>query len=619
MHSFPYQVNDLFKTEPTAITNFEAEIEEHLNLDDVVINTKKETPISKSGERANGELEQSSNSNLLKPVKVPKKQIVISDDENDDFERARSLKQSKLSFKSKPKGTLFSCLPKDVKQVTIVSKSECISKSKDNCNTKTMDIDVNDNQSDKNTEFVSPVRLPPLDPQISSQPVSSHPVCDVQHDVSFEDFPLQQQGSPSQKPENQQTISLHQTDDSSKELDKLVTHESKDSVSDDSENTHKSMSLFEAINTTCNQESSWNPPNLDNIPLPPSQVPNVEINDFSLICSQMPQTEISSPEHIIGRLTLETEPSSTKQSHIPDITDKFDEDELESTFFNEGTPLLNPQCEALFASLARIEKEQSATDIRDDKEDKFSDDDFTDISDRKSLTPVAAYGSKVDMEKLAFPCVPITTPSLNKTFKPIEASTPALNPLSNPTTCLSNFTPQRNSFLKKLKPLIESCEKAMDVTPRDDITNTSLSSGEVSPLVMGKRKRHCNILCTQTVSREETNEQKKSRHFPPKIDTPRNDDRKNKGDNKNKDEKNDKGYKKNMKDKKNKSDKNGAGTNNRGRHGKEAACPFVDSEAILSGEDEEEESGGGEEDLLSSSLEDFIDTNNDQPGIHKAY
>ena len=523
-----FQVNDLFKAEPTAISNFEAEMEQYLNLDDVIV-TNKETSDNEPSQK-------SLDSTPQKPCKVTNKLYVISDDDGDDFESTRSLKQSKLHFKSKV-NTLFSCLPKDTVKIKTNEQFNLVK-------TEVVDIESKDESKGESDMITSGTS----NSKKSSSTTSSQTfnVCDVQHDVSFEDLP----SLLDIEPENLENLPENGCDKENVRID-FNTSDSLPNVevSKDLRDNDISMSLFDAINNTWDPELSRKPPNFDSIPLPPSQVPVVEISDFSLICSQATQPEMLTPGSLPFQLSRELETVTPCSKPVP-IVSPIDEsqDDLENTFFNENTHLLNSQNEALFASLAKIEKQQSVD------EDMF-DKTVADLLENNSIDEVLT--DENDLKRQNGDILSVTTPFVSKPFKPLEASTPALPKLEAPTPASPEklfVTPQVKPSLKRQKPPVESTECE-------------------SPLVMGKRKRRCNILCSQVASNEDSNEQKRSRSSLADEAT---------------------------------SEYREANGNKGG------ACPFIDNEAALSGDDEEFDAR--DEDLMSSSLEDFIDKDNDQTG-----
>lgn len=267
-------------------------------------------------------------------------------------------------------------------------------------------------------------------------------------------------------------------------------------------------SMYEAINETWDLELS----KLEHIPPAPAEVPL--LTDMSIICSQKP----SSP------------PLVPKNVSLGDQTGDFDDVTLDDIDINEGSDL--------FKSLARIEKQHT------EKED----DDF-----ENEIDPILPEPS-------------FKTPA--KPFKPLQSSTPGLLPQ------LSNLSPRNHEVSPVTSVQDSSKQQDLLETPKifpkisEEPTN---ASAQDSPLIVGKRKRRCNILATQ--ADDTANAHKKGRSESPAKNVTVN-------------------Y-----------------TKGKGRLKK---CQFVDDEAGLSGSDDDDGFDKGAEDVMSSSLEDFIDGAEDQ-------
>ena len=533
------QVNDFFKSDSAAIENYEEEMSQNLNLDDVVMPKKRSSPAP-------------FNPALSEKKKVKSRQIVISDDE---FETKSTFKQSKLNFEAKPvkpKVSLFSCLPSRKEETST-------------WNTKDI-VNIGDEKPDTIQTQDSKASLPAL-PEDEILPDVCAPlpedeilpdVCDVQHDVSLESLI-----SPSKIQSPEETTAV--------EEETVTSSLSRPQVEDlkDLNENELSDSLFEAINETWDLELSQKASELVQIPVAPSQVPCLENSDFSLFSSQQ-NNNISHPH---DPFDIPDVPLYPKSSTVSDkSTDHSDLKETDNTLTLDDLSKLNDRQETLFQSLAKMEKQQTDTDDLD-----FSDDiTFSDIPSQTSDNIV--------------PTSHISTPAQHKPFRPIESSTPAVSKLSVPIAGQGEskefVTPHVRPCLRRVKKK----QNKMEQTPQPQIETTSCnSSAEDSPLNVGKRKRRCNILCSQVPSTT-TNEDQESINFSKKsrLLSPENTSESLPA--------------KALPAKRNvMNSKTGA-----------AACPYVLSEADLSGEEDFEE--GADEDFMSSSLEDFIDEEENAAG-----
>ena len=533
------QVNDFFKSDSAAIENYEEEMSQNLNLDDVVITKKKSSPAPL-------------NPAISEKKKVKSRQIVISDDE---FETKSTFKQSKLNFEAKPvkpKVSLFSCLPSRKEETSTWQTKEPANLDDEKPGTIQAQDSVAPLPALSEDEILPDVCAPLPEDDILPD------VCDVQHDVSLESLI-----SPTKKQSPEETTTVQE--------ETITSHLSRPHVEDlkDLNENELSDSLFEAINETWDFELSQKAPELVQIPVAPSQVPCLENSDFSLFSSQQ-NDNLSHPHDPVG---ISDVPLCPKSSTVLDKSlDQSDLKETGNTLTLDDLSKLNDKQETLFQSLAKMEKQQSNTDDLD-----FSDDiTFSDIPSQTSDNIVQTSH--------------ISTPAQNKPFKPIESSTPAVSKLSVPIARQGEskefVTPHVRPCLKRVKKKQNKIEQ----TPLPQIETTSCnSSAEDSPLNVGKRKRRCNILCSQVPStsthedQESLNISKKSR-----LQSPEN-------------------AAESMRAKALSAKRNVMKTKTGA-----AACPFVLSEADLSGEEDFED--GADEDFMSSSLEDFIDEEENAAG-----
>ena len=521
------QVNDFFKSDSAAIENYEEEMAQNLDLDDVVV-TKKKMPSAPL------------DPTLSDKKKVKPRQIVISDDE---FETKSSFKQSKLNFETKPgkpKVSLFSCLA-DVKEKTDTGQTNKL---------------VEQNEEKPDTTKTQGSEEPPI-----IENVVMPDVCDVQHDVSLESLVSPAETQSAEKPAvageggDEIPLSRPQVED----LKDLNENELSDS-------------LFEAINETWDFELSQKAPELVEIPVPPSQVPCLENSDFSLFSSQ--QTD---KVHVKSS-AVPLCPKSSISAASPEFSDIKESDNT-LTLKDISNP--TEKQETLFQSLAKMEKDQLDTEDLD-----FSDDiTFSDIISQPNDNIVQTSH--------------MLTPAQHRPFKPIESSTPAVIklPVQKGQQELEEskefVTPHVRPCLRRVKKKPNKIEK----THKAQVETTSCnSSAEDSPLNVGKRKRRCNILCSQAPSiiahedLESSNSNKKSRLLSP-GDTSACESAVAKA--------------------------LPAKRSTVKTEGGAAACPYVLSEADLSGDEDVDETA--DEDFMSSSLEDFIDEEENAGGYFKFY
>ena len=554
---------------------------QYLDLDDVVI-TEKKTSVVKSEPS-----KPISTQHVKKKDKRPK--IVISDD--DEFESKTIKKQSKLNFGSKPKESLFSCLTSGKSQKSILQVPDLVAKT---CDTE----DILQADSEENFRSNSPKKEQvEVDlPDITDIPVNIPDVVDVQHDVSFEDFISQRNDDFPTNENCAEVTSLN--DDEEHELNEIVQSPryltQVDDLKDLNEN-ELSVSLFEAINETWDFELSQKGPDLIEVPAPPSQVPSLELSDFSLFSSQQhPVPTSSKDDSVLERCQVPLCPKPGV-SELSSDSDKFSDD-IEDTLIENSCSELNPQNEALFESLAKMEKQQSVADDDLDLMDETPDITFSDVL-TQSDRPRAEEGNvlkddgKLDVQP---PCVGVSTPAHNRQFQPLESSTPALvksyAPLCEERTRHTGFvTPHVKHCLKRVKKKPDLLEKN-SLPQLSTMPSANNTTNEESPLNVGKRKRRCNILCSQIPTNSDdldiSNDKKKSRLFSPDKPVI---------------------VKSNL-EKENKPKPNQFKTK-----GGAAANPFIIAEADLSGDDDFDE--GSDEDLMSSSLEDFIDQEEQPTGI----
>ncbi|KAL5249553.1 hypothetical protein ACHWQZ_G018427 [Mnemiopsis leidyi] len=520
-------VNDFFKSDSAAIENYEEEMSQNLDLDDVVV-TKKKMPSAPL------------DPTLSDKKKAKPRQIVISDDE---FETKSSFKQSKLNFETKPgkpKVSLFSCLA-DVKEKTDTGQTNKL---------------VEQNEEKPDTTKTQGSEEPPI-----IENVVMPDVCDVQHDVSLESLVSPAETQSAEKPAvageggDEIPLSRPQVED----LKDLNENELSDS-------------LFEAINETWDFELSQKAPELVEIPVPPSQVPCLENSDFSLFSSQ--QTD---KVHVKSS-AVPLCPKSSISAASPEFSDIKESDNT-LTLKDISNP--TEKQETLFQSLAKMEKDQLDTEDLD-----FSDDiTFSDIISQPNDNIVQTSH--------------MLTPAQHRPFKPIESSTPAVIklPVQKGQQELEEskefVTPHVRPCLRRVKKKPNKIEK----THKAQVETTSCnSSAEDSPLNVGKRKRRCNILCSQAPSiiahedLESSNSNKKSRLLSP-GDTSACESAVAKA--------------------------LPAKRSTVKTEGGAAACPYVLSEADLSGDEDVDETA--DEDFMSSSLEDFIDEEENAGGSRSVY
>ena len=573
-------MNDFFKAESTAIDNYEAEMSQYLDLTDVVISEKKSTVVQS----------EPSKSGSTQPVKKKDKRphIVISDDE---FETRATFKQSKLNFGSKPKESLFSCLPTGKSQTSVLQISEpgvkaCVAIPEEG------EEDVPPNPSE---DRPMEEELPVCDVQDDAS-FEELPLCDVQHDVSFEDVISEKDADGPTNKINPNETGFN--DKAKNEYDEIPQSQAKyqPSVEDLKEN-ELSMSLFDAINETWDFELSQKAPDLVEIPAPPSQVPSLEMSDFSFTCSQPSDCDQISTRTIPIKppeVPLCPEPRLLELSSGPP-------DEIEDTLISKVSPKLNPQTETLFDSLAKMEKQQSVVDD-EDLLDNTPDITFSNFTSQEPASTTVLHGAPEPM---------LSTPAPDKPFQPLESSTPAVIKLparldGGKSENKDFVTPQVKHCLKRVKKKTNLASTGEDPSAQFKsetvLATSNITMNEDSPLNVGKRKRRCNILCSQVPSRSDdfeiTNNSKKSRLFSPDKSPSDDDFDEGAANASNVRSKSVREIKTKPKTKKVK-----AGA---------AACPYVITEAELSGDDDLDE--GAEEDLMSSSLEDFIDEEGETAG-----